>query len=571
MKCMSNYAQQMCSIFEEQGVRCLFCVPGSPSIALFHAFERSAFKVVNSTSELNAAFMANGYSRACGETGVIVVIGGPGILEAIPGIAEAKADSVPLVIVVCHIDSSNGPRYKLHNLDHQTILKPLVKNVFDLKNSEDIGETLNQAFCEANSGEPGPVCVLVTPNILASSSNTGSDKKLRARRFRPKLESSQSENLAVLIRAAKKISIIAGAGTLESPLELRRLAESLGSPVITTLTARGILPEDHELSFYEDSSVGTPSVLNEIFDASDLILALGCKFSHNGCAGFTFRLPAEKLVHIDADQDVLAVHYPAALTICADVPMLINTILDMPYQAGQGWIAAELQDFRQRINLEEPKQLAYPAQILGQSPRVFFEALRAALEPKDLVVTDTGLHQSLARVFYEVLVPRGLIVPSDFQCMGYGIPAAIGARVAVEHRRVAAIIGDGAFLCSSMEIATAVNAGLQMSIFVFNDGHYGVIRLEQLRATGSAFGVDLPQLDYAAFAKAVGANYVRLEDLSAATMSSIVSANGVSIIEVNLTDNPLLDKFAHKAARKAALKRIITPALYGRLKRLFRH
>ena len=153
--------------------------------------------------------------------------------------------------------------------------------------------------------------------------------------------------------------------------------------------------------------------------------------------------------------------------------------------------------------------------------------------------------------------------------MGFGVPAAIGARFAAQDARLVAIVGDGAFLCSCTEIATAVRSKLKMTFFVFSDGYYGVIRHEQLRATGASYGVDLPTLDLASFAQAVGASYVKLEDLSVESISRIVNADDVSIVEVSVTDNPLFEKFIHKAERKAALRGLISPAIYSRLRRLF--
>jgi acetolactate synthase-1/2/3 large subunit len=275
-------------------------------------------------------------------------------------------------------------------------------------------------------------------------------------------------------------------------------------------------------------------VVNELIEASDLVLALGVKFSHNGSLGFALRLPRASLVHVDAARDVLGQSYPADLEIEADVPVFLAALLEQlgPRRASR-WTKDGVGDWRRRLgaavsSLPEPR-------LAAMEPRAVFAALRAAVPDATVVTTDSGLHQYLVRRHLPVLAPRSLLVPSDFQSMGFGLSAAIGASLAMGATAVA-VIGDGGFAISGLELATAVDNRIPVVVVVLVDRAFGLIRLQQLRRTGHESGVAIPSVDPGLVATAVGAEHRLLEGDADAIFAAAVEAGGVTVVEVPVED-----------------------------------
>jgi len=281
--------------------------------------------------------------------------------------------------------------------------------------------------------------------------------------------------------------------------------------------------------------------VNALIAECDLVLALGIKFSHNSSRGFGLRIPSERLIHVDASEEVLGANYPGRQLIHGDVPHFISQVLDALEANGSTastWAPEDVAAWRRRLSLG--RSGGVEPSVAGADPSTparFFALVREVLPRAACLVTDSGWHQMLARRYFQVLAHRGLVVPTNLQSMGFGLPAAIGAKLAAPERPVVVVVGDGGFLMCGMELVTAVRRNLSLPIIVFNDGSYGLIRIQQLRDYGRTHGVDCSGLDLESVALASGARYARVDGDIRPPLRAAVAASGPTLIEVMVGDS----------------------------------
>jgi acetolactate synthase-1/2/3 large subunit len=563
----------LCRTLERLGVECVFGLPGSQDILLFETLRRSRLRTVLTTHELAAAFMANGYARASGKVGVLITIAGPGFTYALPGLAEALLDSAPLLHIVHKPAASEEHKFALQALDQEAIARPLVKAVYEVDDVGALVPILEKAYATALGGEPGPVLLQVADTVF-SQPYSGPEPAAPSTPLLPVSSASELEETVRRLAASRRALIYCGQGVNDAAPALRQFSELLQAPVVATRSARGVLPEDHPLAIVFNPEGGAVVALNRLVVRSDLVLALGCKFSFNGSAGFQLRIPPEKLLHVDASPDVLGSNYASVLAICSGVSQFLASLLqdrDAFQSRVHGWDSAELARWREEIWTETAQALTEP-KVKGLSPPTpagFFSTLRKIMPAESCLVTDSGLHQLLARVHFCVTSPRGLLVPSDFQSMGFGLPAAIGAQLAAPHRPVVALIGDGGMAISAMELLTAVREGIPLTVIVFNDGALGQIRLQQLSSFGIDHATHLLNPDFALLAESLGVTYFLLEGDAEDVLRRALGTPGVSLIEVRLGDSPAIHlRRAHGAARETARRLLPTRVLQAIKRRL---
>lgn len=571
MRSGMNGSDLICLTLRHLGVECIFGLPGSQNLPLYEALRRSSIRTILATSELAAAFMANGYFRSCGKAGVVVTIPGPGFAYALAGIAEAYLDSAAILWVAGRSAASPGNRFQLQALDQKAIAGPLVKQVYSVRSIADLPSTIGRAYEAAGSGEPGPVLVEVASSVLTQESSYPFERTSIEAAPLSLPDPISVNRLVEMVKASKRALLYAGAGCIGAAPQVCDLAERLGAPVLTTTSGRGIVPEDDRLALVLDDGSGNIGVLNRLIDSCDLVIALGCKFSHNGSHGFRLRIPKDKLIHVDSSAAVLGVNYPAAFQIVCDIRAFVNLLLrrgEIFTCRTSAWTDPELRLWREKFKEVHLRADPEP-KILGldpPTPSAFFGLLRKAMPPQSSLVTDSGMHQMLARKYFPVLAPRGLIVPSDFQSMGFGLPAGIGAKLASPEKTVVVLMGDGGFALSGMEILTAVREGVQLLVIVFNDGNLGLIRLGQLRSSGHSFATRLRNPDFPVFAGAVGAHYQRLEGNPEAVLLGCLRTPGVTMLEVCLRDSAAIGKLLVMGRVKEGVKHLVGSRAAQRLR-----
>ncbi len=547
----------------EIGIDAVFGLPGTQSVALFEEIRRAGIRTILATDELAAAFMVNGYFRASGRIAALATISGPGFTYALTGLAEARHDSVGLLHLVPTPRPDDKHAFQLQAVDQRAISGALAKHYMLIDGAADVVAAVHHAAELATTGGPGPVVMEFDARDLADRI------ALRVQADSPApvdVQLRDFERLSARFAEARRPVLLLGAGATGAAQDLSSTARRLRIPVVTTPSARGLLREDDELAMGYDPLRGTTDQVNRLFAESDLILGLGCKLTHNGSAGYRLRLTREQFVHVDADHEVLNANYEAELAICARIEDVVPFLTSRTNTTS--WQDSQLRAFRDAIRSVTPEP---EPRIHGPSgsmqPAQFFSWLRTCLDDDAIVVTDSGLHQVLTRKHYEVRAPRGLVFPSDFQSMGFGLPAAIGARVAAPERDVVAIMGDGGFLMSGLELMTAQREGLPMVVIVFNDGQLNQIRFQQLSEYGRSHAVRLANPDYQTLAASFGLPYVRFDaNPLSRTAELLRDGRGPLFMEVAVGDSLDLRVRTGVALTKSFGRAVIAPSLRAWLK-----
>jgi acetolactate synthase-1/2/3 large subunit len=559
MSRLSSLAREL----RARGVTRIFGIPGTQTVPFIEAARAEGIQFELAAHECGAAFMAIGAARATGRTSVLCTIGGPGLTNALTGLIEARHDSVPILHIVNAPAHAPDRSFLLQAIDHEALASNAVKAVLRLGEGDDPADTVARALGHAEEGEPGPVLLeLVTGGPgpeQASPADAGDAAGPDAAAW---------SRLGELWRAAQRPLVYAGRGAEGAHAAMVRLSERFRVPVMTTPSGRGVLPESHELALPFDPLRGGLDTANRMFDAADLVIAVGCKLTHNGSAGFGLRLGSEKLVHVDRSSAVLGANYPSKLLLRASAQELLDFLGDEGGREEEAlWTDGELATAGSALRTPTPH--AGEPRIAGRPAADFFAWLGGALPPGAVVVTDSGQHQIMTRRYHRVDHPGSLVFPSDYQSMGFGLPAAVGHRLAAPTRPAVALVGDGGFLMSAMELTAAVRAGVALPVMVFRDGYLGQIRLQQLRDSGHAQGVKLGAFDLEGIAHALGAGFVRFDWSTPPDLGSTIhDASGPTLIEVPVGDASSLAFSAARQRAKGAARAALGDGTIDRIKRL---
>jgi len=519
-----------------EGVRHVFGIPGVHNLAIYDALLRqSEITHVLARHEAGAAFMADGYARASGAPGVVVVTTGPGATNALTPLVESYAGSMPVLVVMSDVASHLVGRDvgALHEVPNQIeCFKPVTRWAEAVTEATAIPTTMHGAFDLLRTGRPGPIAISIPNDFLTGRFEGAPPSGGHGRR--PPCHVDEIREAARLLKAAAKPLLIAGGGVIAAgaEAELSRLAYRLGAPVITTVMGRGAISERDPLwQGVLPNSRATEAVIK----AADVILAVGCRFAHRSTQGLLLNLsfdPSQTLIHLDLDPTVIGRLFKPQLPIVGDAKDGLSRMLhDLgPGDAGGEW------DGRWREGLRTAANARYTADIAR-----LIETLRAALPDDTIVVNDqTGINYWMEWRF-PVLLPRTFLYPVGSATLGYAVPAAIGAKIARPDRPVIAVVGDGGFMYSVNELATAVKYRLPVVFLVMNDDRYGAIKwLQQTLFEGRWGEADLANPDFPALARAFGARGEQVPgmDALAPAIASALAADGPTVLELRMTVDP---------------------------------
>ena len=489
---------------------------------------------------------------------MLLTIPGPGFAYALTGLAEALLDSAALIHIVPATAEGPTARFALQAIPQTDLAASLAKAVLTVSSEADLPAAIERAYAIATSGEPGPV-------VLQLGGASQQDRLSPAATL-VTADSNRTQALDRVLermRAARRPVIYAGQGCLGAAPVLLELVERWGAPVLTTPSARGVVPEDHHLVMGFETHRNTTTAVNELLGGADLVLVVGARLGHNGTAGHNVKFDPARTIHVDTDAAVLGRVCPieSCLNMRAEAFLAQASRQSLPRSA---WSEQQIAETRLAIGV--PSARAAEPIIAGVSTARFFAALRAALPRDCILVTDTGLHQVMARRHFPVLAPGGLLTPSDFQSMGFGLPAAIAAKLAAPERPVVALVGDGGLSMSGMELATAAGLGLTLPVLVFDDGKLNQIRLSQQAAFGNDFGTTLPGLDLSALAAATGVRFAEVESDPAPTLTAALSADGPTLLRVPVGDSPGIRRVRTVARAKALVRAGLGERLVSRLR-----
>ncbi len=495
---------------ENVGVRFTFGIPGVHNIELYDELRASeSILPVLVTHEAGAAFMADAVSRIGDSVGVLAIVPAAGLTHALSGIGEASLDGVPMLVISGGIRTDLDKSFQLHDVDQQAIIRPLSKATFRIESHGEAMPVIYEAYRIATSGEPGPVFVELPANLQLLTGEVDEMPAFEPAGERAAPDADAVRRAAELLLAAERPGLFVGWGARHVVDDMVRIAEHLGAPVATTLQGLASFPADHALHAGMGFGRSAVPAAEKAFDQCDAMLAVGTRFAEI-CTGSYGAVPPERLVHIDVNPDVLNANYPARVAIAADARDAVPALADVICAQGN---ARDLTALARRIAADKS---AYQAEWLAHdsgnrvNPGLFFEALRERLDDDAIVIADDGNHTFLTAELLPIHRGGRFFSPTDFNCMGYCVPAAIAAKLAKPDKQVVGIVGDGAFLMTGLETVTAASNGLGVVWFVFNDGELAQIAQAQEIPYQRSTCTKVGSLDFAAFAQATGCAYLRI-------------------------------------------------------------
>ena len=503
-------AQLVVRALEDEGIRLAFGIPGTHNIELYDALAESAvIRTVLITDEQSAGFMADGVWRSSGQLACVNLVPGAGLTHALSGIAEAYLDGMPLLVLGCGIRRDTGHAFQLHDVDQLAIAAPVCKATFRPETGGELYPIIRRAAALARSGTPGPVMVEISVNhYLFTHRVDRLDTPTPAAAVESSAESI-SQAVTLLTAAEAKPLLYLGWGAAGAGHDLVALAESLGAPVATTITGKGVFPESHPLFVWNGFGRAAPPFARAIADRCNITLAIGCRFSEVGTGSYSSE-PRGPLIHADINPAVFGRNYPAAVTLEGDAATTVARLLagiGPSRRRGPSPIETAIRSGRAEVAAD---QLAGPSSD-RVSPARLFRELAAGFGPETVYTTDSGNGTFLAMEHLTLDRPGQLLAPVDYSCMGYSVPAAIGAKLARPNRPVVALPGDGAFLMTGLELLTAANQGAAIAVFVLRDRELAQIAQFQATAFNRKAASVLPDYDVASVAEAVGVEWIRLD------------------------------------------------------------
>lgn len=497
---------------EQIGARFTFGIPGVHNIELYDELKSSEqILPVLVTHEGGGAFMADAISRATDSIGVLAIVPAAGITHAMSGIGEAYLDGIPMLVVSGGIRTDMDKTFQLHDVDQQALMRPLTKGTYKIDSYEGAIETIYEAYKTATSGEPGPVFVELPANLQLLTGEVSSLPDFEHVEDRSVVDPQTIQAAVALLMSAERPGLFVGWGARHVTEDLKRIAEHLGAPVATTLQGLAVFPGDHPL--HAGFSFG-PSAIpasENAFDKCDVMLAIGTRFAEI-CTGSYGAVPPEKLIHIDINENALNANYPATVSIHADardaLPALADALLESCEARDRSGpelaIANDKRAYREEWRKHDSRDRVNPCR--------FFDELRARLNNDAIVVADDGNHTFLTAELMPIHEGGQYLSPTDFNCMGYCVPASIAVKLALPERQVVGIVGDGAFMMTGLESVTAASNDIGCAWFVFNDGELAQIAQAQAVPYQRTTCTTLGAVNYEAFARATGCEFVLIKD-----------------------------------------------------------
>jgi acetolactate synthase-1/2/3 large subunit len=514
----STGADLLVAELHRHGVRTVFGMPGSHTVAIYDAMVRHAgIRTILLRNEQAGAFAADGYARVTGQPGVVCTTAGPGATNALTGIAEAWGDSMPVLLLAGQVnhDRLHQECGNYHEIDLEGIFRPCTKYVATVMHTGQISTALNRAFGAMTTGRPRPAAVFCPQDLMAQPTPLVPPIADLPAMAPPPACHGELDQAAQMLATARYPILLAGGGALGAAAQIRALAERLHCPVITSLNAKGILDERDPFSLGHARSVRARAVQ----PYQDVMVAVGCRFTEV-MTGFR-KLPVpKKLIQIDIDPGQIGMNYPVAVGIVANAKDTLQAILErLPPKVESAW----------GDEWEKARQTTRP------NCEWFIDTLRAGLPEDGVVFTDACEMGYRMHFDYPAYRPRSFFYPSNYIALGWAFPAAIGAAVALPDRAVVSVSGDGAFVMTCQELATAARYGLNLIAVVHNDSAYGAIKHYQQQRYGERYrDVDLNNPDFLQLAAAYGVPSARARNEAefARALHQAIQRGGPGLIEV---------------------------------------
>ncbi|HUT52054.1 MAG TPA: thiamine pyrophosphate-binding protein [bacterium] len=484
-----------------QGMPHVIAIPGHGNLALCDAFiGRNDITMLPCMQEMAGVHMADGYYRVTGRPLAVFTSIGPGAVNTAIGVATAFVDSTPVLVVTGSAHTYMRGKGLLQEIernrdaDFSSVLQPIVKRHWRVDSPAQLPSIMHRAFNQMMTGRRGPVLIDLPMDVSAETANvTIPDPNQRAPRGRIAGDPTEVEAAARLLARARRPVILVGGGVRASGAEaaLKELAQILGAAVVTTLMGKGSFPEDHPLAAWLGGSKGT-TVGNAMTRGADVILAVGCRFADETASSFrhgvTFAIPPTRLIHVDVDPAEIGKNYPVEAGIVGDARLVLEQLIGLLRPMLKSRDYRTLPYFRElKSRRDQWMKRVKKLQDSRRSPVTISRALkevRDALPADAFVVTSSGNVQAQLLQEFPFTVAGACVTTGGFSTMGFSLPAAIGVKIARPDRVVAALVGDGEFMMTMQEMATARQIGAAVVAVVFNNQGWIAIKDLQMSAFG---------------------------------------------------------------------------------------
>jgi acetolactate synthase-1/2/3 large subunit len=559
-------SKQLVKYLEQRGVEYIFGLCGHTNIAVLAALSESTkIKFINTRHEQIAAHMADGYARAKHTTAVLLSHLGPGLTNAATGVANAALDSVPMVVIAGDIPSHYYGKHphqevNLHaDASQSEIYRPFCKRVWRVERPDLFPEILEKAFQLAETGRPGPVLVSVPMDIFSMEVDTQLFDRLTHHTkniHKPSLDEVVAERIVMTLSKAKNPVIYAGGGILlaDAATELAAFADHMSLPVAHSLMGKGALPDDHELTLGMTGFWGTQFVNDKCRNA-DWVIGLGTRFAEADCssweAEFTFSFPPTKLIHIDIDPAEIGRNYPVEIGVATDLKSALAVMTRVarrlfPEGIKNDPLREEIGTYRREFeagNRQHVNNDAFPMR-----PERILANVREVLPRDGIITTDVGWNKNGVGQQFPIYTPGSILTPGGFATMGFGSPAALGAKLAQPHRVVIALVGDGGFGQNPAVLATAAEQNIPVVWVVMNNGAYGTIAGLEMAHYGTTFGCIFKtpngepySPDFAAIARGFGVEGLKITSAAEfkPALERAIASNRPFVLDVSMKNEPV--------------------------------
>jgi acetolactate synthase I/II/III large subunit len=516
-----NGAQLLVECLYRHGVRHVFGMPGSHSTYIYDAIQRhGGIQTILCRNEQAGAFMADGYARATGRPGVVCTTAGPGATNALTGIAEAYSDSVPVLLIAGQVnhDRIHEECGRYHEIDLEGIFRPCVRFAGTVMRNGQIPPMVDRAFEAMIAGRPGPAALMLPQDLMAlpapDSPRVFPSELRRVASCNGQFEKSISQAIEQ-IRMSQRPVILAGGGCVSSGAaeQVEELARRLGCPVVTTLNGKGILDERSELAFGHARTRRARAIMSR----ADLLIAIGCRFTEVLTASGTIPIP-KRIIQIDIDPKQIGTNYSVEVGIVGDARTILQAVVSgLPHR---------------EISWKEIWKRARSAEQL--KPEWLIDTLRAELPETSVIFADACEIGLRMQTDFPAYAPRTFFYPSNFATLGWGLPAAVGAAAGQPDRWTVCVSGDGGFLMTAQELATAARYNLRIIVVIHNGSAYGAIKaLQRTKHESRYLDVDLNNPDLVKFGESFGVPscQARNSEEFASALQRALQNDGTSLIE----------------------------------------
>jgi acetolactate synthase I/II/III large subunit len=534
------------------GVELAFGVPGESYLAVLDALRDAHLRLVVTRHEAGAANMAEAYGKLTGRPGVCLVTRGPGATHASVGVHTAFQDSTPMLLLVGQVARDTAGREGFQELDYRQVFGGLAKWATQIDSAARVPEVMARAFAVATSGRPGPVVVALPEDMLTETAEVPDARPQAAAAASP--GAAELALLRELVAGARRPLVIVGEGgwTAQAGEDILAFASANGLPVAASWRCQDYV-DNRSAVYAGHAGLAMDPALARRIAGADLLIAVGGRLGEiptNGYALLDSPVPQQALVHVHPDPDELGAVYEPVLGIVSGLPQFAaaaRALAPAPNPARDGVAAEAHEEYRR--NLESVRELPGDVQMAAVMAR-----LRERLAPDAIITSGAGNFTVWAHRYYEFSWYPSQLAPRSGS-MGYGVPAAVAAKALHPDRPVVCIAGDGDFLMTGQELATAVQEGLGIVVLVVNNGMYGTIRMHQERRyPARVYGTDLVNPDFVAYARAFGAHGAlveRTEDFAPA-LDAALAAGGPAVIELRVDPEAITPRQTLEEIRAAA-------------------